>query len=157
MAKLPPGHRSPCAAHSDPWLAAIYEHMNPWGPDLDFRLSAAGARPLAVLDVGCGMGRLAAELARRGRRVTGADPSPGMLAVARRRDSAERVRFFDATAASLDVPERLDLINMTGHAFQAIIHDDDISASLANIRRHLAPGGRFCFEPRNPLAREWDD
>lgn len=150
-------HRNPCIAYSDPRLAQTYDHINPWGPDLDFHLSVAGEGRLAVLDLGCGTGRLAVELARRGHRVTGADPSPGMLDVARRRAGGELVRLIDATAAGLRLKDRFDLAIMTGHAFQAIIHDDDIAASLANVRRHLAPGGRFSFETRNPLVREWVD
>src|SRR5438477_183685 len=38
-----------------------------------------------VLDVGCGTGNLAAALAARGARVWGVDPSPEMLAIARRK------------------------------------------------------------------------
>lgn len=49
-----------------------------------------------------------------------------------------------------------DLAVMTGHAFQFLVDDEELRASLAAIRRALAPGGRFAFETRNPLAREWE-
>jgi O-methyltransferase involved in polyketide biosynthesis len=45
---------------------------------------------------------------------------------------------------------------MTGHAFQVLLTDDAIRAALANVRRHLAPGGRLAFETRNPAARAWE-
>jgi hypothetical protein len=45
---------------------------------------------------------------------------------------------------------------MIGHAFQALVGDDDVRASLTAIRHALADGGRFAFETRNPLARAWD-
>ncbi len=28
---------------------------------------------------------------------------------------------------------------------------------MRTVRDHLAPGGRFAFESRNPLVRAWDD
>ncbi|HEU4440062.1 MAG TPA: class I SAM-dependent methyltransferase, partial [Methylomirabilota bacterium] len=49
---------------------------------------------LAVADVGCGTGRHAIRLAAAGARVTALDFSPGMLAAARAKPGAERVRFL---------------------------------------------------------------
>lgn len=45
---------------------------------------------------------------------------------------------------------------MTGHAFQVLIEDDEIRASLTAIRSALARNGRFAFETRNPAARAWE-
>jgi hypothetical protein len=45
---------------------------------------------------------------------------------------------------------------MTGHAFQALVVDDEIRASLRAIRRALVHHGRFAFETRNPPARAWE-
>src|SRR6266851_7388610 len=45
---------------------------------------------------------------------------------------------------------------MSGHAFQVFIEDDVLRTSLAAIRRALADDGRFAFETRNPLVREWE-
>jgi hypothetical protein len=50
----------------------------------------------------------------------------------------------------------LELAVMTGHAFQVLIHDNDVRKSLAAIRRALVDGGRFAFETRNPFARAWE-
>jgi SAM-dependent methyltransferase len=60
------------------------------------------------------------------------------------------------TAASLSFDGEFDLAVMTGHAFQCLVHDDELRASLAAIRRALAGGGRFAFETRNPAARAWE-
>ena len=60
-------------------MAAVYDPLNPPGPDNDFHRAVVGAMPLRVLDVGCGTGRFAVELARMGHAVTGADPAAGML------------------------------------------------------------------------------
>lgn len=48
---------------------------------------------LTVADVGCGTGRHAIRLAAQGAHVTALDFSPGMLAAAREKPGAERVRF----------------------------------------------------------------
>ena len=48
-----------------------------------------------------------------------------------------------------------DLAVMMSHAFQCLVTDDELRASLAAIRRALVDGGRFVFEARNPEAREW--
>src|SRR5262245_36454568 len=53
-----------------------------------------------VLDVATGTGLVAAELLRRGFRVTGVDQSPEMLAIARRR-FGDRVSLIDASAKAL--------------------------------------------------------
>ena len=49
-----------------------------------------------------------------------------------------------------------DLALMAGHAFQELVDDDELRASLAAIRRALVHEGRFAFETRNPLARAWE-
>jgi SAM-dependent methyltransferase len=54
---------------------------------------------------------------------------------------------------SADWKGEFDLIVMTGHAFQAIIGDEELREFLAAVRIALRPGGRFVFETRNPLAR----
>jgi ubiquinone/menaquinone biosynthesis C-methylase UbiE len=147
----------PCPAYTDPRLAACYDSANPHDPADDFYLALAGAAPKTILDMGCGTGRLAVALAERGHRVTGADPSAGMMKVARHRAGAERVRWVDSDSAGLALDQRFDLIIMTGHVFQVFLEDDDVRATLRNLKRHLAPAGRLAFETRNPLVEEWRD
>ncbi|WP_394616061.1 hypothetical protein JNUCC0626_41170 [Lentzea sp. JNUCC 0626] len=49
-----------------------------------------------------------------------------------------------------------DLAVMSSNAFQCLVTDDDLRASLTAIRRTLRPGGRFAFDTRYPAAREWE-
>jgi SAM-dependent methyltransferase len=79
-----------------------------------------------------------------------------MLAVGRRRPGGERVAWVEGDARDVALGRPFDLIVMTGHAFQVFLTDADIGAVLATARAHLAPGGRFAFETRNPAARAWE-
>jgi SAM-dependent methyltransferase len=49
-----------------------------------------------------------------------------------------------------------DLAVMTGHAFQFLVDDAEVRASLAAVRDVLRDGGRFVFETRHPQARAWE-
>ncbi len=145
----------PCASYTDPRLAAVYDALNPPTAEDSFHLGLAGAAPCAVLDMGCGTGRLACDYAARGHRVTGADPAPAMIGIARSRPGGGGVTWVLCDAADLALADRFDLIVMTGHVFQVFLDDEDVRVALANLRRHLAPGGRVAFATRNPAVEEW--
>ena len=75
---------------------APYYDQNPFTQntlaEVDFILSIFPLVPgMAILDMGCGTGRHAVELAERGFRVTGVDISEGMLAEARKKAEAAGV------------------------------------------------------------------
>jgi SAM-dependent methyltransferase len=128
--------------------------LNPWGASDDFYLAlmlGAGS----VLDVGCGTGALVRRAREAGHtgRLCGVDPDQASLALARRRADVEWVA---GTAASMPFEGEFELAVMTSHAFQVLVDDDELRASLAAIRRALAGGGRFAFETRNPPARAWE-
>jgi len=146
----------PCAAYTDPRLTAVYDTLNPPGRDDLFYLGIAGAERKTILDIGCGTGRLAASLAKRGHDVTGADPAAAMLDVARKRDGGANVRWIESDAASLKLPNRFDLAFMTGHVFQVFLTDAEVLAALRVVHRHLKLGGRLAVEMRNVFAREWE-
>jgi SAM-dependent methyltransferase len=137
-------------------MAVLYDSFNRHGPDNDFYLSLE-AEPRRILDLGCGTGSLALELAERGHHVTGLDPAPGMLAVARAKDRGHRVEWVAADARNFSLERHFDLIIMTGHVFQVFLDDRETLAVLENAHRHLAEGGRLVFESRNPAAREWEN
>lgn len=139
----------------DPRLVALYDALNPFAPDTAFYLDLAAADPgCDVLDIGCGTGLLAVELAARGHAVTGVDPSEAMLQVARRRPRGRDVRWVLGSAE--DAPDSsADLALMTGHVAQVFVDDAGWAAVLVAARRALRPGGRLAFESRNPAVRPW--
>ncbi len=140
--------------YSDAEVAALYNALNAWGPGYEFYLGLVMESP-SVLDVGCGTGTLLhrARSAGHAGRLTGIDPDRASLDLARLREDIE---WVDGTAASMTWDRAFDLAVMTSHAFQCLIGDDEVRASLAAIRDALTDGGRFVFETRNPEARAWE-
>ena len=140
--------------YSNEEAAALYDVLNPWGPSDEFYLGlvmSAGA----ALDVGCGTGALLRRAREAGHagRLCGVDPDRAMLEVARRRVDIE---WHVERAASMTFDGEFDVAVMTGHAFQFLVDDGELRASLAAIRRALSAGGRFAFETRNPVLRAWE-
>jgi SAM-dependent methyltransferase len=139
--------------YSDPDLVQFYDIENEGGVDFDYCVGFAKDAG-SVLDLGCGTGQLAAALADR-RSVTGVDPAPAILDIARRRSGGQRVDWVEADARNVRLGRRFDLVLLTGHAFQVFLTPEDREAVLATIAAHLAPDGGFIFDTRNPVAQEW--
>jgi SAM-dependent methyltransferase len=151
---------------SEPGLAALYDLFCPWEArgDFSFYLPLVMSAE-AVLDVGCGTGALlrgAREAGHTGR-LCGLDPADAMLDQARTRGDIEwmlgdlaSVEWASVEWASVEWDREFDLVVMTGHAFQVLVEDDELRASMAAIRSVLAEDGRFAFETRNPLVRAWE-
>ena len=139
---------------ADAALAGLYDGMNPGRADFDFYGPMVMAAA-SVLDVGCGTGALLHEARRAGHagRLCGLDPAPGMLAQARKRTDIE---WSLGDLASRAWAGDFELVVMTGHAFQVLVEDEDLRAALAAIRDAMTDNGRFAFETRNPLVREWE-
>lgn len=139
---------------AEPSLTALYDAFCVGRRDFGFYLPLVmSAR--SVLDAGCGTGallHLAREAGHTGR-LCGLDPAAAMLGQARKRTDIEWV-LGDLTSA--EWCREFDLAVMTGHAFQVLLDDDELRASLAAIRSSLSDDGRFAFETRNPLARAWE-
>jgi SAM-dependent methyltransferase len=140
--------------YSDADAAALYDVLNPWAASDEFHLRRVMAAP-SVLDVGCGTGRLLHRARRAGHagRLCGVDPDAAALARAR---SREDVEWLPGTAATLAFDREFAHALMASNAFQCLVTDDDLRASLAAIRSALEDGGTFAFETRNPLTREWE-
>ncbi|MCP2343220.1 methyltransferase domain-containing protein [Actinomadura rupiterrae] len=127
---------------------------------LDIGDTAPGARELrarsyellglvpdaSVVDVGCGAGRAAAEMAERGARVVGVDPDERMIGVAAQRWPGAGFRLADAYALPF-ADGSLD-----GYRAEKVFHVlDDPARAVAEARRVLAPGGRIVL-----LGQDWD-
>lgn len=142
-------------ADYDERIVALYDLDNPDGPDHDFyRSLAALSQVKAILDVGCDTGILTVTLAAGGRRVVGVDPSPAMLAFARRRPGADGVEWIDGDSqAAPRVP--FDLAVMTGNVAQHL-PEAHWGRTLRDLRARMADGGTVRLREHNRFGRQGD-
>jgi len=96
--------------------------------------------PTSVLDAGCGTGRIAAELWRRGIDVVGIDREASMIEAAR--SIAPGVRFEVVDVADADLGRTFDLVVMAGNV-PLFTPAGTQGALVAGCVRHLGPGGRL--------------
>ncbi len=136
-------------------LAEIYDLDSGWSADRDFYLSLAGPQRQTILDLGCGTGLLCNAYAAKDHDVTGVDPSPAMLEVARRKSHGDQIEWVQSFAQTYKSDKLFDLIIMTGHAFQVLLEDSDVLETFSTMRKHLKRDGSVVFESRNPLI-DWE-
>jgi SAM-dependent methyltransferase len=100
-----------------------------------------------TLDLCCGEGRLARDLAARGHRVVGLDASPTLLEFAREADPEGDYVLGDATALPFE-DASFDLVVV----YNALMDVEDMAGAVAEAARVLAPEGRLCVSLVHPLA-----
>jgi SAM-dependent methyltransferase len=139
-----------------PELARLYDEFyatKPYAEEARFvseRLTAAGVPPKGrVLDLACGTGSHALELAALGYQVVGVDIAEGMLEEARRKASARglQVEFLCQDLRQLDVEEgAYDAAVCLFDSLGYLLTDAAISDALGRINRSLKPAGTFVVE-----------
>ncbi len=92
-----------------------------------------------VLDVGCGTGILAEELARHFQTVVAIDISEPMLAIARGKRAAANIEYRQADANQLVLEQKFDAI--VSHT--AFHHLENVPRTLGVLKAALEPGGRL--------------
>ena len=131
------------------WNARDYEENSAaqlkWARELIGKLSLRGGE--SVLDLGCGDGKISAEIARKVPEgaVVGVDSSGSMIARAKQRygDSQfTNLRFAVMDAAALSFEEEFDLVFSNA----ALHWIKDHGAVLKGVYKSLKPGGRILFQ-----------
>lgn len=94
-------------------------------------------RPGRILDAGCGTGRVAVELVRRGHDVVGVDSDTSMLDVARGHPGP---RWVEGDLASLELASPFDLVVAAGNVM--VFLEPGTEQQVVNrLAAHLRPGG----------------
>lgn len=113
------------------------------------RDAAPGARRL--LELGCGTGAHALELAKLGFEVSGIDLSAAMVQRAQARRQAEpelapRVAFARGDVRSHRDGQRYDAVISLFHVMSYQVANEDLGDAFVTARTHLSPGGVFLFD-----------
>ncbi len=128
------------------WNASDYHRsasaQTGWGREVHDRLGLRGDERL--VDLGCGDGRLTAELAARVPRgaVTGVDADADMIRFARRHHARENVSYLLGDARRFGLGRKVDVVVSTA-ALHWVAEQAQV---LATCRAHLDPGGRIHFQ-----------
>lgn len=107
-----------------------------------------------VLDVGCGFGRHALELTKRGFQVVGVDFSQDMIARAKEEANAQSldsVQFLHMDIRELSFSKEFDVALSLFTSFGYFEKDEDHLLVLCNIARALRDEGQFFLELNNGM------
>ena len=119
------------------WAAMAARGENPHG-EVDFveSLEPEGS----VLDAGCGTGRVAIELARRGHDVVGVDLDETMLATARA--NAPDLSWVQADLTTVDLGRTFDAVVLAGNVMIFVAPGSEQQV-VARAATHLRSGGHL--------------
>ena len=130
---------------------ALYGVMRDPSGDAAFYRALAQETGGPVLELGCGTGRVLLPIAALGISCVGVDASPSMLAALRAKNPPPTLELFEGRMESFDLGDRrFRLVTSPFRAFQHLLDVPAQLAALANIRRHLLPGGLFAFDIFDP-------
>jgi SAM-dependent methyltransferase len=147
-------------------FAAIYQR----GPYLRFSqglaesvlpdyLADLGCQPRKLLDIACGEGSLAVEMAKSGIAVTGIDQSAQMIDLAKDRAKSAKVKvdFKVEDMRSLPFEAEFDLVTCFFDSLNYMLTVADLQDAFAGAYRALRPGGFFLFDMNTiyGLAVDW--
>ncbi|WP_432715746.1 bifunctional 2-polyprenyl-6-hydroxyphenol methylase/3-demethylubiquinol 3-O-methyltransferase UbiG [Xanthobacter autotrophicus] len=122
-----------------------------------FGRDARALRPLkglSILDIGCGGGLLSEPLARMGGHVTGIDPAPGNVAIARAHAAASglSIDYMPVTAEELAARgARFDVVV----ALEVVEHVADVSLFVRTAASLVAEGGVLVLSTLNRTAKSF--
>jgi 2-polyprenyl-3-methyl-5-hydroxy-6-metoxy-1,4-benzoquinol methylase len=148
-----------------PWYEALFENyarkyesecfVQGTPGECDFIVREIGAdKSRRILDIGCGTGRHAIELARRGYTVVGVDLSDSQLARARQNAAEQTVQvdFRQGDARQLPFQAEFDLAIMLCEGAFPLMETDEMNFHiLQGAARALRPGGKLVFTTLNGL------
>jgi SAM-dependent methyltransferase len=108
----------------------------------------------SILDMGCGTGKHAILMAKKGYRVTGVDLSEEMISIAREKaeNSKVDIRFLNGNMCNFDLNEKFDTVISMFSALGYLTNNSEFSGACSVARTHLKNKGLFLFDCWNGLA-----
>jgi SAM-dependent methyltransferase len=139
-------------------IAPFYdiEHAH-FDEDLTLYMNFAGLCGGPLLELACGSGRLLVPLAREGYELTGVDSSPSMLNLARealeQAGVAARCKLVQENMYSLHLGQQFRLAFIALGSFGHVCTRKEQRQTLATVRNHLTPRGKFILDISNADVR----
>lgn len=135
------------AGHSQ-WYIERFRAMASAGNDLDGEarfVDALASRHAAILDAGCGPGRVGGRLAVLGHRVVGVDLDPALIAAAEHDHPGPvwiAADLAELDLAAMSLPHEFDVAVCAGNVM-TFLDPSTRRTVLERIGSHLVPGGRL--------------
>ena len=126
----------------------VYDLAYSWHThDIPFYVARAREARGAVLEVGCGTGRVLLPTLQAGVEIDGLDLRPGMIAFLKQKADERGLapRLAVADMRDFTMPRRYALITIPFRAFQHLLTTADQIAALRCMREHLESGGALVF------------
>lgn len=138
-------------SHVVPREADLYACLHRGNPgDTDFYARCCEGAG-SILELGSGYGRVSFALGALAHSVTGVELDPGLLALSRadlraRTDLRGRVRFVAGDMRSFQLYQTFDRVIIPYSGLYCLLSDEEVSACLTHVKKHLKPGGTLCLD-----------
>jgi SAM-dependent methyltransferase len=100
----------------------------------------------SILDLGCGTGRHAMHLVKKGYLIHGVDMSEEMLAEAIKRADEEQLTFSEGDIRTIRLDKSFDAIIALFHVISYQTSNEDLQRAFAAACEHLKPDGVLIFD-----------
>jgi ubiquinone/menaquinone biosynthesis C-methylase UbiE len=145
-------------------IASVYDNVN---SDIDYSVWAdfvetcfqryLSEKPVLILDLACGTGKMTFELHRRGYDMIGADASEDMLYKAYDRAYDENISdilFIKQDMREFELYGTVGAITCCLDSINYLTTRDDLEKCLACVHNYLDPDGLFIFDVNTPYKFE---
>jgi ubiquinone/menaquinone biosynthesis C-methylase UbiE len=117
--------------------------------------------PKNILDIACGEGTFALEMAKSGYHVTGVDYSLDMLELARKKiiNKKQNIKFLYMDMRSLKFLEEFDIVTCWFDSLNYLLDKKDLEDTFKGVSKALKKGGLFIFDMNTiyGLSVQWQE
>lgn len=143
-------------------FAYIYDELtndidySRWADYIEKLFKRYRVKPSLILDLGCGTGSFAVEMASRGYEMIGIDSSPDMLACARNKSESKNldVLFINQDMVDFELYGTVDAVVCLLDSINYVTSKRDVTRVFKLVRNYLNPGGLFIFDINTPYKFE---